>query len=253
MAYHFIAISSYYSAGLRIGWHYSSDDILDKNIISDFLEASHKKLGKVEYGVHKLTTDSKKWSSVVEKDSFFADVLIIKNKEQFLEMLAHDKKVTVFDIAKFFLSVGSITNLKLQKLIYLAYATHLDRTGLKLFDEPIVAYKYGPVVEDLYDLYKSYGKDHIEDDDLELQLHDIPVPLSLAKIALSDDSKEIIDSLKITISKFWVKSASDLVTLTHTPGGPWDRVFQKEPYSGVITDNLIKQYHAVELKSIEKA
>ena len=43
-------------------------------------------------------------------------------------MLESDKKIDVMDIAKFFLSFGSLTNLKLQKLIYF-YATHLVRTG----------------------------------------------------------------------------------------------------------------------------
>ena len=47
-------------------------------------------------------------------------------------MLESDKKIDVMDIAKFFLSFGSLTNLKLQKLIYFSYATHLVRTGKEI-------------------------------------------------------------------------------------------------------------------------
>ena len=61
--------------------------------------------------------------------------------EDFFDLLSADKKMHVEDVAKFFLSIGSITNLKLQKLIYFAYATHLKNTGKKLFEEHIVASK----------------------------------------------------------------------------------------------------------------
>lgn len=248
MAYHFIAIASYYSGGRRIGWHYSSNEILNKEVISDFLESSQKKLGKVEFGIHKLTTDNTSWSSIIEKDSYFEDVMIIKDKNKFLEMLDEDKQISVFDIAKFFLSVGSVTNLKLQKLIYLSYATHLNRTGDRLFTEPIVAYKYGPVIEDVYTMYKQFGKESIsEDKEPELQLRHMSLPLSLAKITLNDSSKEIMETLNQTIKKYWHKSVSELVTLTHVTDGPWDRVYKEQPFCGVITDDLIRQYHYLEV------
>src|SRR5699024_1168643 len=215
MAYHFIAISSYYREGKRIGWHYASDDKLSKEVISVFLRESKERLGEIDFSIHKLITESTEWESVVEKDSFFADVFIIKDKKKFLDLLIDDKKISALDIAKFFLSVGPITNLKLQKLIYFAYETYLLKTGEQLFEEPIVAFKHGPVVEEVYHIYKQHGRKKIsrDDDEIALQLKDVTMPIAWAKIALSDQSKEISNSLKDTLEKYWKKPAWELVNI----------------------------------------
>lgn len=101
-------------------------------------------------------------------------------------MLESDKKIDVMDIAKFFLSFGSLTNLKLQKLIYFSYATHLVRTGKKLFDEPIVAFNMVPS-KDVYHIYKDFGREsiNIEDDGPKFHISEFSIPVSLAKIALN--------------------------------------------------------------------
>lgn len=50
-----------------------------------------------------------------------------------------------------------ISNLKLQKLLYFAQCYALISENRKLFDEPIEAWAFGPVVPDVYILYKQYG------------------------------------------------------------------------------------------------
>lgn len=52
----------------------------------------------------------------------------------------------------------SLTNLKLQKLVYYAQAWHLALYETPLFPEPIEAWAHGPVVKPLYDNYKKYGR-----------------------------------------------------------------------------------------------
>ncbi|HDR4575445.1 TPA: SocA family protein [Bacillus cereus] len=73
------------------------------------------------------------------------------------------KKVDVFDVADYFLSLSkpnteqSITHLKLQKLVYYAQGWHLAlNNGEKLFDEDIQAWVHGPVCPNLYDLYSNH-------------------------------------------------------------------------------------------------
>lgn len=253
MAYHFIAISSYYEGGVRIGWHYASNKHLDKEVIKEFLEKSKFHLGKMEFGIHKLTTGDCSWESVVKKDSFFKDVLIQEDMDGFFSMLKRDKDISVVDIAKFFLSIGSMTNLKLQKLIYFAYATYLSETGEKLFPEKIIAYKFGPVVEEVYQLYKGYGKETIEDEDgPKFRLKNVPVPASLAKIALSSSAREIFKTLEIVLDRYAEKSASELVSLSHVKGGPWYHAYKIGVYNCVITDEMIKKYHFKELEQIDR-
>lgn len=73
------------------------------------------------------------------------------------------QKVTVFDVADYFLKVvdrdagGSITHLKLQKLVYYAQAWHLVFTGKPMFCERIEAWVHGPVCPALYSKYADYG------------------------------------------------------------------------------------------------
>lgn len=50
-----------------------------------------------------------------------------------------------------------ISNLKLQKLLYFAQCYALISENRKLFEEPIEAWAFGPVVSDVYILYKQYG------------------------------------------------------------------------------------------------
>jgi uncharacterized phage-associated protein len=50
----------------------------------------------------------------------------------------------------------SLTNLKLQKLVYYAQAWALARLGKPLFEEDFEAWTHGPIVPSLYDKFKDY-------------------------------------------------------------------------------------------------
>ncbi|MED4022003.1 Panacea domain-containing protein [Priestia aryabhattai] len=66
-------------------------------------------------------------------------------------------------VAEFFISLSkerthyAITPLKLQKLLYYAQAFHLRDKKKTLFPEAIEAWKHGPVVPEIYRLYREYG------------------------------------------------------------------------------------------------
>ena len=72
-------------------------------------------------------------------------------------------------IADFFLSKGSVSPKKLQKLVYYAYSWAMallteseNDEPVRIFEEPIEAWVHGPVVASLYDEYRSYGYRDIE-------------------------------------------------------------------------------------------
>ncbi|MCK5799657.1 MAG: DUF4065 domain-containing protein [Deltaproteobacteria bacterium] len=66
---------------------------------------------------------------------------------------------TVFDVAAYILRErGEMTAMKLQKLVYYAYAWHLVWEGEKLFDERIEAWANGPVVRELYKVHRGQFK-----------------------------------------------------------------------------------------------
>src|SRR5690606_31688827 len=87
---------------------------------------------------------------------------VTQDIERFIEVILNDQELSAYDLAKFILTVSSVSHLKLQKLIYYVYAEFLLRTGEKLFRDPIVAYKHGPVVEDVFKKYRSYGSSIID-------------------------------------------------------------------------------------------
>lgn len=80
---------------------------------------------------------------------------------------------TADNVARWFLSRNQvrslggetdfISNLKLQKLLYYAQGIHLALYGEPLFGDSIVAWQYGPVVEAVYQEYKSNGADGIKE------------------------------------------------------------------------------------------
>jgi len=54
--------------------------------------------------------------------------------------------------------IYDITNLKLQKVLYLAYALHLCLYNEDLFKSPIHAWQIGPVVPNIYKEFKGFGR-----------------------------------------------------------------------------------------------
>ncbi|WP_413479866.1 Panacea domain-containing protein [Carnobacterium maltaromaticum] len=246
MAYHFVAISSHFLGGTRIGWHYASEGRLDTSIIESFFEKCEEKLNNSDFGVHKLSTDSLTWESVIQKDSFFKDVIIAEDADAFISCVREDEEISALDIAKYILAYESMTHLKLQKLIYLIYADYLEEYGISLFKEPIVAYKYGPVIEEVYAMYKKFGATKINDlNGPKLKLDKLSFPPVLMKIISYKDSGQLIDSITSTLNKYSKLSPRELVDLTHVQGGPWKRVY-KPRYNMLIDDATIEKYHKLE-------
>ncbi|EIE4349702.1 DUF4065 domain-containing protein, partial [Listeria monocytogenes] len=63
-----------------------------------------------------------------------------------------------------------INNLKLQKLLYYAQAKSLVEKSRPLFKENIEKWKLGPVVPEIYHLYKNYGAKNIQSAEERLEI-----------------------------------------------------------------------------------
>ena len=73
--------------------------------------------------------------------------------------LAHNRMVMIDEGGE------NISNLKLQKLLYYAQGSFLAVTDKPLFEDNIVAWCHGPVVESVYHEYKSNGSNGIPFDE----------------------------------------------------------------------------------------
>jgi uncharacterized phage-associated protein len=116
---------------------------------------------------------------------------------------------SAFDIACYLLRqskeacIGSITPLKLQKLLYYSQAWSLVFRKKRLFREELEAWVHGPVVPDVYQVFKHYGFSELSN------------PSSI-KLLESDEIRVINEVLET----YGVKSAKFLENLSHSEY-PW--------------------------------
>ena len=107
----------------------------------------------------------------------------------------------------------SISNLKLQKILYFVQAEFLVTTGNRCFSDEIEAWDFGPVVPEVYHHYKAYGSANIPVFRMNSDLD--------AEISKSDQI--IMNGIIDECSKY---SASALVQLTHNQA-PWKNHYKR--------------------------
>ena len=131
---------------------------------------------------------------------------------------------TVFDVAEYILTTtGSITAMKLQKLVYYAQAWALVWDEEPLFPEQFEAWANGPVIPALYKAHKGLFK---------VGAKDIAGKVS----ALSANQKDTIDRVLKVYGKL---TAQQLIDLTHWEN-PWKEARGNAP-AGAPCQNIISQ------------
>ena len=127
-----------------------------------------------------------------------------------------------------------ITNLKLQKLVYLAYAHYLTIKHKRLIKEHFEAWVYGPVVPELYESLKKYGAERIK--------HYINSDNNAVRPNLTLIEENSVKSfISFVYDAYDGYGARDLVLLTHAKGGAWAKTFTRSKAPKKIEDRLIKE------------
>ncbi|HHP1053224.1 type II toxin-antitoxin system antitoxin SocA domain-containing protein [Bacillus cereus group sp. BfR-BA-01354] len=119
----------------------------------------------------------------------------------------------------------SLTNLKIQKLLYYTFGMHRVIYGENLFNESISAWKYGPVVKEVYDAFKKYGYSNIEDD---YWYEDYNIT--------ENEENAIVNTWK----QLGQLPANILVEMTHNET-PWLDAWRND-YNKVIEPRVIEEY-----------
>lgn len=250
MIKHFIILSSSYSIGQRIAVHYIIDDYMTPEMLTSEVKKVKELCGEtVSISTHYIETDSDSWDSVVEKDGFFEDVSVVETLMGFVKLISADRILKGIDIAKYILSSHICTHLELEKLVYMCYADYLYATHKKLFQDKIYAFKYGPVIESVYEQYK--GLKDIEEG-LAIEQHlseDYAKMPTRSRILFAEDGLSKIEHIDKTLEKCSKLSATELVNITHVTGGPWDSVDKTSPYTE-IPDSVILEKHFMESQLI---
>jgi uncharacterized phage-associated protein len=124
---------------------------------------------------------------------------------------------SALDVAAWFLNEvdrdagDSVTNLKLQKLVYYAQAWAVTLLGRPLFAEPVEAWAHGPVVNAVYQEYKDHGFNSL--------------PRSRKKPQFAPDERVVLEDV---LAVYGEHSASFLEALTHSEQ-PWETVWGNLP------------------------
>ncbi len=158
---------------------------------------------------------------------------LYKNNAEIKEHIVEDEEYEVYE---------GISHLKLQKLLYYAQGVYLSlNKGNKLFNEKIIAWEHGPVVKEVYSIYKDNKRNSI--DFVSSEENDKVI----SKIESNTDVSYI---LNLVYDNFAIYTAWQLREMTHEDGGPWDVTVKKTGYNSEIDTALIKEYfdkHVVEV------
>jgi uncharacterized phage-associated protein len=142
---------------------------------------------------------------------------------------------SALDVAKYFLfktdsEIGEhISNLKLQKLLYLSQGFFLAIYDEPLFLSKIEAWRHGPVVPEIYQQYKGHGSDAIQ------------IPKSFDVDKVSKRAQKLLDEVWDVYGQF---SAWKLRDITHEHN-PWKETKQGD----VINIAKMKRYFKTLIKA----
>lgn len=145
----------------------------------------------------------------------------------------HMSEVTVFDVAKYILEeLGSMTTMKLQKLVYYSQAWSLVWDEEPLFSEEFQAWANGPVCPDLFYAHKGLFK------------------ISKTRFRHGDSSKlssHQIETLDSVINYYGDKDGHWLSMLTHKER-PWKDAREGYPDGDsceeIITKESMQDYYS---------
>jgi uncharacterized phage-associated protein len=155
-------------------------------------------------------------------------------------------------VANFFLSRAreegmEITHLKLQKLVYYAYAWWAGNFDSYLFGDEIEAWPHGPVVRELYVEFHDAGRLPIKRlaQDYDYISHEGSIP------KVSEEAAENLEGIWQGYKKL---SGIQLSNMTHMEGEPWSEVGKAQDLSlkPRIPPELIREIYTKKVASISE-
>lgn len=140
-----------------------------------------------------------------------------------------------------FKSLEEVTPLLLQKLLYYVQGINSIRNGAMIFNEDCKAWVHGPVYVEVYNLFKDFKYNPIDDDRFAV--------LENSEDNLTEDQKNVID---LVLKTFGMYGGKTLERITHKEE-PWRAArkgYDDEIYSNEIIpkESIIDYFKSVDLK-----
>lgn len=130
------------------------------------------------------------------------------------------------------LSEGKFTNLQIQKILYFANMLHIGKMGQPLIRNKFLAWKYGPVVRELYERLKEY---EIVSEDAFSDI--IPIMDKGTKKPTEEKYTNAVEIIVDAHDRWSRFSAYKLVKISHWEEGAWYKT--KQQGKDEISDVLI--------------
>lgn len=153
--------------------------------------------------------------------------------------MLNSEAVANYFIQKSFDKGVALSPMKLLKLVYIAHGWHRGYFSKNLINDAVQAWRYGPVIPDLYRHVKHFGK------------CDIDAPIEGYGVAGDANNPPPDQHTLALLDRVWEIYSGyggvQLSAMTHQPGTPWDQIWRSsggDNYRGAIIPNeLIEQHY----------
>lgn len=156
-------------------------------------------------------------------------------------------------IANYFLELAAqqdkqIDPMQMQKLVYFAHGWCLGLKDAPLVLERIEAWRYGPVIRELYSAFRDAGSSPITHPAYDAIFNGGCLSSCIPSIDNQDEDGMISkDDAKRLVEEIWKVyggfSGIQLSNLTHERGTPWDKTWEdSQGTNAVISDELMREY-----------
>lgn len=122
----------------------------------------------------------------------------------------------------------SLTPMQLLKLVYLAHGWMLGLHGRPLISDDVEAWQYGPVIPRLYNAIRHFKSSPVTG------------PLRVSDTPLDETETDIV---RQAFEIYGDKTGPALSRLTHTPGGPWETVYERGAFGTDIPNDIIEDHY----------
>lgn len=131
---------------------------------------------------------------------------------------------------------SDMSPMKIQKLMWFLNGWNLAIRGVPASNASFQAWKFGPVIENLYHQLKLYGGGPVTSYVLEPE----SATGELKAFVVSDADKPFQEVVDLTWDKYVGFSATQLSAMTHVAGSPWSEALAQG--KKVIDNDSIRKY-----------
>lgn len=124
---------------------------------------------------------------------------------------------------------NTLTPMQVLKLVYISHGYRLGFNGVPLISNRIEAWKFGPVIPDLYHAIKAQRDKPV----IKVSTNGLE--------PLTDGEADFINSIYNAYENL---DGIQLSNLTHQDGTPWQKVYEPNMSNILISDDMIQNHYA---------